>query len=178
MNKKLEAPNKKLGAPTQTLTSSDNRHNRHNCQGETEEPLLFTLPNNQIGDSDKLRLTIGHSDHKLKQVWRNETHVVYKHFGSHGQFIGWEAIKIKKEKARMAFGKYYPNREVYPGAEDFGTYALSVGAQYDLEYAIKKAKTLKCRRENRQTNLEQLRRRTGPETNHKLEYKQEHKLKT
>jgi hypothetical protein len=170
--------NKKTGAapatPSQTLTSRDNRHDRHNCQGETEEPLFFTLPNDQIGDVNTpgaitaasvrpLPLEIGHSDHKCKQVWRDETHAVYKHFGCRGQFIDWEAIKIKKAKPAVIFGKSYPAREVYPGNEDFGTYALSVGAQYDLEYAIEKAKTLKCRRETPavaamaylETNLEQ-----------------------
>ncbi len=97
----------------------------------------------QIDKEHRLCAIVGHSDHKLKQVWRDETHAVYQHFGAYGQFIGWEAIKIKKEKARTAFGKHYPNREVYPGNEDFGRYALSVGAQYDLEEAIAKAKTLK-----------------------------------
>ncbi len=103
-----------------------------------------TLPREplQIADSDRLPLIVGYSSHQLKQLWRDETHAVYKHFGDYGQFIGWEAIKIKKEKARMAFGKHYPNREVYPSAEDFGRYALSVGAAYDLEYAIEKAKSL------------------------------------
>lgn len=32
----------------------------------------------------------------------------------------YEIFKIKKEKAREMFGKQYPDREVYPGNEDFG----------------------------------------------------------
>jgi hypothetical protein len=107
-----------------------------------QEPATLVHEQLQIADSDRLRLIVGHSDHELRQVWRDEIHAVYEHYGSYGQFIGWEAIRIKKQKARKAFGKSYPNREVYPGAEDFGRYALSVGAQYDLEYAIEKAKTL------------------------------------
>ena len=164
-----------LAAP-QTETCFDNRHDRHNCQGETEEPLLFTLPNDQIGERNPpgasaghsvrpLPLEISHSDHKCVQVWRDETHAVYKHFGAYGQYIGWEAIRIKLRKPEIAFGKSYPWREVYPGNEDFGTYALSVGAQYDLDYAIEKAKTLKCRRENRQNQSGTGRRRTGTGTN-------------
>ena len=107
----------------------------HEINTKPHEPL-------QIDDSHALPLTVAHADHILKQVWRDKTHAVYKHFGSNGKFIGWEAIKIKKQKARIAFGKAYPNREVYPGASDFGRYALSVGAQYDLGDAIEKAKTL------------------------------------
>jgi hypothetical protein len=151
---------KKIGVagttPSQTLTSHHNRHDRYECQGETEEPLLFTLPNNQIGDVNTPRtitghsarplpLEVGHSDHKCQQVWRDKTHAVYKHFGAYGQFIGWETIRIKVAPARRMFGKDYPEREVYPCNEDFGRYALSVGAQYDLEYAIEKAKTLKVK---------------------------------
>jgi hypothetical protein len=159
-----------LAAPSQTSTSSQNRHDGYVCQAETEEVAPFTLPVDQIGDRNppgasasrsvrSLPLEISHSDHKCVQVWRDETHAVYKHFGSYGQFIGWEAIRIKLKKPEVAFGKSYPWREVYPGNEDFGTYALSVGAQYDLEYAISKAKTLKPKTEaSVSTNL---RRETG-----------------
>lgn len=96
----------------------------------------------QIDKENLLCAIVRHSDHELRQVWRDQTHAVYKHFGEHGQFIGWEAIKIKKAKPCFKFGKSYPWRELYPSAEDFGHYALSVGAQYDLDDAIEKAKTL------------------------------------
>jgi hypothetical protein len=161
--------NKKTGAapatPSQTETSSYNCSDHYNCQvladtGEAtpvwEESLLFTLPNHQIGDVKtpgaiiggsvrSLPLRVSHSDHKCQQAWRDKTHAVYKHFGSHGQFIGWEAILIKVSPTGRVFGKDYPEREVYPSNEDFGRYALSVGAQYDLQYAIEKAKTLKIK---------------------------------
>ena len=161
MNKKREAPNKKSGASSQTVTLRDNRQDRYNSQGETEESLLFTLPNDQIGDVNapgaiiagsvrSLPLQIGHSDHKCQQTWRDKTHAVYKHFGSYGQFIGWESIRIKVKPEAKIFGKVYPEREVYPGNEDFGRYALSVGTQYDLEYAIEKAKTLKVKNSEKQ----------------------------
>jgi hypothetical protein len=163
---------KKIGAapatPSQTSTSRHNRHDRYDSQGETEEVALLTLSNDQIGKRNPpgaivagsvqaLPLQISHSDHKCVQVWRDETHAVYKHFGSYGQYIGWEAIRIKLRKPEVAFGKSYPWREVYPGNEDFGTFALSVGAQYDLEYAIEKAKTLEVKSPGRtgKTNLEQ-----------------------
>jgi hypothetical protein len=174
--------NKKLGVSEetpQTETCSDNRHDRYNCHGGTEKPLLFTLLNDQVGDVKPpgaiadasvrpLPLEVGHSDHKCQQVWRDNTHSVYQHFGSHGQFIGWEAILIKVAPAARLFGKDYPAREVYPSNEGFGRYALSVGAQYDLEYVILKAKTLKVKNvagRTGKTNLEQLRRRTGTGTN-------------
>ena len=115
-----------------------------------EESAIFTLPNDQIDYVTSLKLILKHSDHVLKQVWRDKTHAVYQHFGAHGKFIGWEAILIKVAPARRIFGKDYPEREVYPSNEDFGRYAVSLGAERDLEYVILKAKTLKafnkCRR--------------------------------
>jgi len=152
-NKKLRVPPETL---TQTQTSSDNRLNGSGCQPRTgrvrEESAVITLSGSQIESVQALPLITGHSDHTLKQVWRDETHAVYKHFGYYGQFIGWESILIKVAPARRIFGKDYPDREVYPSHEDFGRYALSVGAQYDKEYAIQKAKTLstRCRRKDRQ----------------------------
>jgi hypothetical protein len=92
-----------------------------------------------------LPLTVRHSDHTLKQVWRDRTHAVYQHLGDYGQFIGWEAIRIKVKPESKIFGKCYPKREVYPGKEDFGKSAFSVGAQYDLDHAITQAKRLKVR---------------------------------
>ena len=114
-------------------------------------PLLDQIPDLNASGAitghsvQPLPLEFGHSDHKCVQVWRDETHAVYKHFGAYGQYIGWEAIRIKLRKPEVAFGKSYPWREVYPGNEDFGRYALSVGAQSDLEYAIERAKDLKKR---------------------------------
>jgi hypothetical protein len=112
------------------------------CANASKSRGAKTQEPGQIDDVTPLRTFVRHSDHELKQVWRDQTHAVYKHFGAYGQFIGWEAIKIKRAKARIIFGKSYPEREVYPGPEDFGRYALSVGAQYDLEHAKAKAKTL------------------------------------
>src|SRR4030095_9173485 len=114
----------------------------NHATAQKEEPAPLLHDQQQIGERWALKRTVWHSDHRLEQVWRDRTHTVYKHFGAYGQYIGWEAIRIKLKKPEVVFGKSYPWREVYPGNEDFGTYALSVGAQYDLEYAIAKAKSL------------------------------------
>jgi len=116
MRKKVEASEE---ASSQTVTSSDNRQNQHYCQGLAAESLLFTLPNDQVGDVkvpgviagasvQPLPLEVGHSDHKVQQVWRDNTHAVYQHRCSHGQFIGWEAILIKVAPAARVFGKGLP----------------------------------------------------------------------
>jgi hypothetical protein len=154
----MKAPNKDrapLRAPSQTGTLTTNSYHKGSCRQAQvpaksdkttvvlEESAIFTRPNDQIHYVSPLKLTLRHSDHELKQAWSDKTHAVYQHFGSRGQFIGWEAILIKVAPARRIFGKDYPEREVYPSNKDFGRYALSVGAQYDLEYAIEKAKTLK-----------------------------------
>jgi hypothetical protein len=156
----------------QTETLNHTRRNRVGRQARTgrvwEESATFTLASHQIQSVQALPLTAGHSDHTLKQVWRDQTHAVYKHLGCYGQFSGWESILIKTAPAGRIFGKDYPDREVYPGNEDFGRYALSVGAQYDLQYAIAKAKTLKAksisvpRVRDMKTNLEQYEGVLGP----------------
>jgi hypothetical protein len=119
------------------------------------QTAILTPSSDQIGSVQALPLETGHSEHRSQQVWRDSSHAVYKHFGSHGQFSGWEAILIKIAPARRIFGKDYPERETYPSNEDFGRYALSIGAQHDFKYAIAKAKTLKVkqRREGRATNF-------------------------
>jgi len=119
MNKKIGASAPLETETPQTETCFDNRHDRYNCQGGTEEPLLFTLLNDQVGDVKApgaiagasvrpLPLEVGHSDHKVQQVWRDNTHAVYQHRCSHGQFIGWEAILIKVAPAARVFGKGLP----------------------------------------------------------------------
>jgi hypothetical protein len=117
-----------------------------NKEGEFTDTTIRTPETLQIDACNLLPITVRHSDHRLEQVWRNETHAVYKHFGATGKFIGWEAIKIKKKKAEDAFGKSYPNREVYPSdsknSMDFGRIAFSVGGQYDLDHAIERAKRI------------------------------------
>src|SRR5262245_28185735 len=138
MSKKLGALSE-TGKIPQTETCDHLRRDRHDCQSGA----VTTPASDQIGYVQPLKLKTGHSDHTLEQVWRDETHAVYRHFGSDGKFIGWQAILIKVAPARRVFGKDYPEREVYPSNEDFGRYALSVGAQYDLDYAILKSKTLK-----------------------------------
>jgi len=169
MNKKLGASAPlETEAPSQTVTSNHNCHGWLGLSSVREESATPTLPTDQIDYVSPLKLTVRHSDHELKQVWRDNTHAVYQHFGSHGQFIGWEAILIKVAPAARIFGKDYPAREVYPSNEGFGRYALSVGARYDLEYVILKAKTLKAKNvagRTGKTKLEQLRRRTGTGTN-------------
>jgi hypothetical protein len=139
--KKSGATTALTGGTPVTETGGYFHRDRRLCQSKA----VTTLPGDQIGYVQPLQLGLGHSDHTLEQVWRDKTHVVYRHFGSHGQFIGWEAILIKVAPARRVFGKDYPQREVYPSNEDFGQYALSVGPQYDLDYAILKAKTLKLK---------------------------------
>ena len=111
-----------------------------------EENDMASQKQEQNGERWALRRSIGHSDHRLDQVWRDETHAVYKHFGNRDQFIGWEAIKIKKLPAKKLFDSVVPAREGYPSdsknSRDFGTIAFSVGAQHDLDYAIERAKRI------------------------------------
>ncbi len=80
--------------------------------------------------------------HHYEQVWRDEHAAVYKQFGAFGQFIGYEAIAIKKTEPSEVFGKKYPAREVYPGNEEWGKLAISVS---DLDRAKEAAQNFSKR---------------------------------
>jgi hypothetical protein len=48
-------------------------------------PAVLRQPALQIDDVNKLARTVRHSDHRLEQVWRDETHAVYKPKGHQGK---------------------------------------------------------------------------------------------
>jgi len=52
----------------------------------------------------------------------------------------WEVFRIKIRKAEEEFGKQYPEREVYPGNEDFGQTAWCFN---NRENALKRYNSLK-----------------------------------
>lgn len=52
------------------------------------------------------------------QVMRTESKALYE---SDGDF--YEVFRIKIRPAEEAFGREYPEREIYPGNEDFGKFA-------------------------------------------------------
>jgi hypothetical protein len=82
--------------------------------------------------------------HHYKQVWRDEHAAVYEQYGAFGQFIGYEAIAVKKTEAGNIMGRDYPARETYPNSEDWGTYAISVS---DLDRAMEAAKAFSKRQQ-------------------------------
>ena len=43
----------------------------------------------------------------------------------------YEVFKIKIKKEQTVFGRFYPNREVYPGNEDFGDWAWCFNNKID-----------------------------------------------
>src|SRR6267378_2132639 len=63
----------------------------------------------------------------LKQIKRQGRVALYELYGANGMLYGFEVVFIKIAKARNVFGKDYPEREVYPGNEDWGSLAWSYG---------------------------------------------------
>lgn len=45
--------------------------------------------------------------------------------GEGGQIAGYEVFRIKVDKPCMAFGKMQPEKEHFPGNEEFGSFAWS-----------------------------------------------------
>ena len=60
-----------------------------------------------------------------RQVKRVGDAALYEKITSSGMPSGYEVIIVKQAKETEAFGKKYPDREVYPSPEDFGTLAWS-----------------------------------------------------
>ena len=80
-------------------------------------------------------------DRTLRQLKRAGMVALYD-LGSEGDMlIGYEVAVIRVRRAEEAFGKSYPEREVYPGNEDWGMYGWSYQA-LDLAGAQKRFDSL------------------------------------
>ncbi len=69
----------------------------------------------------------------LKQVWREGDRAIYEYHG------GFEVIHIKTAPAQTIYGRDYPEREVYPTDNDWGTYAITRPASDELGYLRERA---------------------------------------
>lgn len=63
-------------------------------------------------------------------IQRNEFKAIYGQYTKDGDHIGTEVFYIGHAKETEAFGKIFPDREVYPGDNDFGVTAWSTGLEY------------------------------------------------
>jgi hypothetical protein len=55
---------------------------------------------------------------------RGEKSMIYEQFDPElDMTIGWEVFKIKIDKPKIVFGVHMPEREIFPGNEDFGKWA-------------------------------------------------------
>src|SRR5690349_16374091 len=81
----------------------------------------------------------------LHQIAREGLAAIYELRGAGGIRQGYEVILIKVSKPREIFGKWYPEREVYPSDEEFGSRAWSyprndlVGAKWRFDGLVAKA---------------------------------------
>lgn len=61
-------------------------------------------------------------DYKL--VKKGEKAYIYEQWDDEEKFtVAYEVFKIKIEKEKLVFGDLMPEREIFPGNEDFGTWA-------------------------------------------------------
>jgi hypothetical protein len=69
----------------------------------------------------------------LKQIRRSGMVALYELYGANKLLYGYEVVIIRRRPAEEAFGKAYPERELYPSNEEWGTRGWSYGtAQGDL----------------------------------------------
>lgn len=69
----------------------------------------------------------------LKQIKRQGQAALYELYGAQGMLYGFELIIIRVRKAEEAFGKSYPEREVFPPSESWGTLGWSYGRNHRKE---------------------------------------------
>jgi hypothetical protein len=80
----------------------------------------------------------------LKQIKRQGSVALYELYGPQGQLYGFEVVVVRIRRAEELFGRRYPERETYPGNEDWGTYGWSYlasdlpGAQKRFEHLLPK----------------------------------------
>jgi hypothetical protein len=61
----------------------------------------------------------------LRQIKRIGMIAVYEVYGLRRVLYGFEVIVIRVRQAEEAFGRAYPEREVYPSSEEWGTYGFT-----------------------------------------------------
>jgi hypothetical protein len=64
----------------------------------------------------------------LRQIKRTGMVAIYELRNEGEMLRGYEVIVIRIRRPEEAFGRFYPEREVYPGNEDWGIYAWSYQA--------------------------------------------------
>lgn len=69
---------------------------------------------------------------QFTQIERNDTAAIYRqHRGSIVSTVAFEVWKIRIAPEGDVFGKHYPEREVPPSNEDFGTWGWTFGTIED-----------------------------------------------
>jgi hypothetical protein len=79
--------------------------------------------------------TLSRNGNEYRLYKRGKRVLVYAE-GQDNQDLGYEVFKIKIAKACEVNGHYYPNRERFPGNEDFGLWAWSFVGVNRLERAM------------------------------------------
>ena len=88
---------------------------------------------------EHLSTTHAANGYEYEQVWRKGMTAIYKQLRTEDTY---EVIKIKISPASEVFGKSYPEREVYPGNEEWGKLAWTVrGLKEATTLADKEAQT-------------------------------------
>jgi hypothetical protein len=77
---------------------------------------------------ETLKTELHVQDRTLKQIKHQGSVALYELHGPQGILYGLEVIVIRIRRAEELFGRSYPQREVYPSNEEWGTYGWSYQA--------------------------------------------------
>ena len=78
---------------------------------------------------ERLEEEITHHGRTLRQIKRTGKSAIYELRNKGNMLYGYEVIRIRISPAREIYGKFYPEREAYPGNEQWGSLAWSFGAR-------------------------------------------------
>jgi hypothetical protein len=91
-------------------------------------------PQNTTEEYSRLPMNISKNGFEYVLISRGGKSLIYEQTYDQ-KIISYEVFSIKIAKAGEVFGKFYPDREVFPGNEDFGYWAW---AYISLDKALDK----------------------------------------
>lgn len=75
---------------------------------------------------EKLKADFDSRGFHYRQEWRDRNHAIYSQWDLwNNQLVGYETIRIKRQKEKIIFGKNFEGKEVYSKDKDWGSYGFT-----------------------------------------------------
>ena len=75
---------------------------------------------------EKLKTDFDSRGFHYHQEWRDRNHAIYSQWDLwNNQLVGYETIRIKRQKEKIIFGKNFEAKEAYPKDKDWGSYGFT-----------------------------------------------------